>query len=157
MLIALRILAGLTLGVVIIVGLLYYATVVNLAEHLVDADTYIVPFSENDAYNRIYDVVLADEELTYGLLGGVEISGHTLGDPVAVLREVMPPEYLQGQTEANIDRVTAYLRSESDVMEVYLELAQPIERVEPAVLAEIDRVVDGSRSSGGVGHWLRGV
>ena len=27
-------------------------------------------------------------------------------------------------------------------MEVYLELAQPIERVEPAVLAEIDRVVD---------------
>ena len=43
MLIALRILAGLTLGVVIIVGLLYYATVVNLAEHLVDADTYIVP------------------------------------------------------------------------------------------------------------------
>ena len=142
MLIALRILAGLTLGVVIIAGLLYYATVVNLTEHLVDADTFIVPLSENDAYNRIYDEVLADEELTYGLLGGVEISGHTLGDPVAVLREVMPPEYLQGQTEANIDRVTAYLRSESDVMEVYLELAQPIERVEPAVLAEIDRVVD---------------
>ena len=142
MLIALRILAGLTLGVLIVSGLLYYAIVVNLTEHLVDADTYIVPLSENDTYNRIYDEVLADEELTYGLLGGVEIAGHTLGDPVAVLREVMPPEYLQEQTEANIDRVTAYLRGESDVMEVYLELAQPIERVEPAVLAEIDRVVD---------------
>ena len=34
MLIALRILAGLTLGVLIIAGLLYYAIVVNLTEHL---------------------------------------------------------------------------------------------------------------------------
>ena len=76
---------------------------VNFTQRLDDPEVYAAAFSEADAYDRIYDEVLADGELrerTSRLLGGVDFAVHD--EAVDVLRQVMPPEYLREQVEANI-------------------------------------------------------
>ena len=50
------------------------------------------------------DEALKDQ--TGNLLGDVDIRVHE--EAVEVLREVMPPAYLQEQTEENIDRFTEF-------------------------------------------------
>ena len=111
MLTVLRALAGLVLGVAVFAGLLYFLVVVNFSQRLVDSKVYNVAIRDTDAYNRIYDEVLVDEALkeTKGkLLGYVEF--RIPNDELEVLREIMPPDYLQEQTEENIDRFTSFLR-----------------------------------------------
>ena len=52
-----------------------------------------------------------------------------------------PPDYLREQTEANIDRFTAFLRHERDDLAVYVELQAPLARIEPAVLGKVDQYI----------------
>ena len=59
-----------------------------------------------------------------------------------VLREVMPPSYLQAQTEDNINRLTGFLRGEREELEIYLRLRLPLERIESAVLGEVHQRVE---------------
>ena len=118
----LRALAGLLLGIVVFAGLFYYLVVVNVSQRIENPEVYNSAIEDTDAYNRIYGEVLADEALgdqTGNLLGDLEIEVNE--EAVAVLREVMPPAYLQEQTEANIDRFTGYLRRESEDLEIYVE------------------------------------
>ena len=139
----LRAAAVLALGILISIGLLYLLVPVRLLNRLVTAEVYRVAISDTDAYNRVYDEVLADETLrdqTDDLLGDIEIA--TYDDVVALLREIMPPAYLQEQTENNIDRFTGYLRGETERLEIYVELRAPLERVEPAARAWVFRFID---------------
>lgn len=143
MLTLLRALAGLILGLVVFAGLLYFLVVVNFSQRLVESEVYNAAISDTDAYNRIYDEVLVDEALkdqTGNLLGDIDIEVHE--EAVEVLREVMPPSYLQGQTEENIDRFTGFLRYDRDELEIYASLKEPLERVEPAVLSKIHQIID---------------
>ena len=139
----LRALAGILLGIVVFAGLFYYLVVVNVSQRIEDPEVYNVAIEGTDAYDRIYGEVLADEaieEHTGNLLGNLEIEDS--GEAVAVLQEVMPPAYLQEQTEANIDRFTGYLRHESEDLEIYVELEEPLERIETAVLNKAHQVID---------------
>ena len=139
----LQVLAGILLGIVVFAGLFYYLVVVNVAQRIENPEVYNAAIEDADAYNRIYDEVLVDEaveEQTGNLLGNLEIEDS--GEAVAVLREVMPPAYLQEQTEANIDRFTGYLRHESEDLEIYVELDEPLERIETAVLNKAHQVID---------------
>ena len=141
----LRALAGLVLGLAIFAGLMYSLVLGNFSQRLEDPEVYNVAISETDAYNRIYDEVLLDDVLEdelADLLGDMDFQGHGDADPVEVLRGVMPPAYLQEQTEANIARFTAYLRHETDDLQVYVDLSEPLERIEPVVYQEVDRIVD---------------
>ena len=125
MLTLLRALAGLVLGLVVFAGLLYLLVLVNFSQRLVESEVYDIAISDTDAYNRIYDEVLVDEALkeqTGNLLGDVDIETHE--EAVDVLREVMPPAYLQEQTEENIDRFTAFLRYEQEELEIYASLGR---------------------------------
>lgn len=143
MLTLLRALAGLVLGLVVFAGLLYLLVLVNFSQRLVESEVYDIAISDTDAYNRIYDEVLVDEALkeqTGNLLGDVDIETHE--DAVDVLREVMPPAYLQEQTEENIDRFTAFLRYEQEELEIYASLKEPLERIEPAVLDKVHQLID---------------
>ena len=143
MLTLLRALAGLVLGLVVFAGLLYLLVLVNFSQRLVESEVYDIAISDTDAYNRIYDEVLVDEALkeqTGNLLGDVDIEAHE--EAVDVLREVMPPAYLQEQTEENIDRFTAFLRYEQEELEVYASLKEPLERIEPAVLGKVHQLID---------------
>ena len=143
MLTVLRALAGLVLGLAVFAGLLYFLVVVNFSQRLVESEVYNVAISDTDAYNRVYNEVLVDEALkgqTGNLLGDVDIQVHE--EAVEVLREVMPPAYLQEQTEENIDRFTEFLRYEREELEIYASLKEPLERIEPAVLGKIHEIID---------------
>lgn len=139
----LRAVAGLILGLVIFAGLLYTLVLVNFTQRLEDPEVYKTAINETDAYDRIYDEVLVDdvlEDQTGDLLGGVEIATHE--EVVEVLRDVMPPSYLREQTEDNIDRFTGYLAGDNEKLDIFVELEEPLERVEPAVLAWVYGVID---------------
>ena len=140
----LRAVAGLTLGTVIFAGLLFYLVVVNFSQRLENPQVYNVAVSDTGAYSRIYDEVLVDEALreqSSRLLGNMEIATHE--EAVQVLRDIMPPAYLREQTEANIDRFTGYLRYESEDLELYVSLTEPLERIEPVALGEVHQFIDG--------------
>ena len=140
----LRALGGLVLGLVVFAGLLYFLIVVNFSQRLEDPEVYNTAISETDAYNRVYDEVLVDEELedqAANLVGDLDIEASK--EAVEVLREVMPPAYLQEQTEANIDRFTGFLRHDRQDLELYADLKEPMERIEPAVLGKVHEIIDG--------------
>ncbi|MCY4575196.1 MAG: hypothetical protein OXC55_01100 [Chloroflexi bacterium] len=134
----LRGLASLILELAIIAGLLYLLVVVNITQRLEDPELYHAAFTETDAYGRIYDEVLVDAEFqdqSLDLLGGV---GLETRQAVGVLRDVMPPAYLQEQTEANVNRFTGFLSNDRETLDLYLELQEPLDRVEAVV---VDRAV----------------
>ena len=135
--------AGLILGLVIFAGLLYSLVLVNFSQRLEDPEVYKSAINETDAYNRIYDEVLVDDALedqTGDLLGGVDVATHE--EAVEVLKDVMPPSYLREQTENNIDRFTGYMTGDYEELNFYVDLEEPLERVEPAVLSWVYGVID---------------
>ena len=139
----LRAVAGLILGLVIFAGLLYSLILANFSQRLEDPEVYKTAINETDAYDRIYDEVLVDDALedqTEDLLGGVKVAVRE--EVVEVLKDVMPPSYLREQTENNIDRFTGYLVEDYEELNIFVELEEPLERVEPAVLAWVDGVID---------------
>ncbi|MYD35425.1 MAG: hypothetical protein F4X20_00135 [Dehalococcoidia bacterium] len=136
-----RALGSLILGLVVIVGLMYLLVVVNITQRLEDPEVYRAAFTEIDAYNRIYDEVLIDravQDETLDLLGGVGLEAQ---ESVEVLRDVMPPAYLQDQIEANIDRFTGFLSSDLERLDLYLELREPLDRVEVVVLDKAEEII----------------
>ena len=139
----LRVLGSLLLGLAVVVGLLYFLVAVNLSQNLVESETYSIAVSDTNAYNRIYQEVLADPEVKENignLLGGVEFD--EVDEGTEVLREVMPPSYLQAQTEDNINRLTGFLSGEREELEIYARLRLPLERVESAVLDRVHRRIE---------------
>ena len=140
----LRALAGLVLGLVVFAGLIYYLVLVNISQRLDDPEVYEVAISDTDAYNRVYDEVLVDEALedhARNLVGDLEVGVED--DAVEILKDVMPPAYLREQTEDNIGRFTRFLRHDRDDLEVYIEMKDPLERIEPAVLKKVHEIIDG--------------
>ena len=140
---SLRAAASLGLGLVAFATLLVLLVAANFTQRLEDPEVYKAAGVEASVYDLVYDEVLVDEALrvrSNRLLGDMEIASHN--DAVRVLREIMPPEYLQQQTEENIDRFTAFLRHDLDGLELYITLTEPLERVEPAALGRVDRFID---------------
>ena len=143
MLTLLRALAGLVLGLAVFAGLLYLLVLVNFSQRLVESEVYDIAISDTDAYNRIYDEVLLDEELkdTKGKLLGY-VNFRVSEDAVEVLREIMPPDYLQEQTEGNIDHFTSFLRYEEDDLAISISMKEPLNREESAVLGKVHQIID---------------
>ena len=139
----LRALAGLVLGIAVFAGLLHFLIVVNFFQRLQDPEVYRLAIDEIDAYNRVYDEVLVYEALkvqTKDLLNGVDIEVQE--EAVGVLRDVMPPAYLREQTENNIERFTGFLIRDRKELNFYVQLKEPLSRVEPAILKRVDKVID---------------
>ncbi len=139
----LRATASLVLGILIIAGLVYLLVPVNVLNRSVTAEVYHDAVSEADAYNRVYDKELLEdavEGLDGSLFGDIEIEADA--QEVAFLRYVLPPAYLQEQTEDNIDRFITYMRGETDALDVYVELGEPLARFGPAVQAWAFGVID---------------
>ena len=137
----LRAFGGLMLGLLVFAGLLYLLVVVNFVQRLDDPELYRAAFTDTDAYNRIYDEVLVDaavQDETLDLLGGVGLETH---EAIAALRDVMPPAYLQEQVEANIDRLAGFLSHDLERLDLFLELREPLDRVEAVVLDKAEQVI----------------
>ena len=143
MLTVLRALAGLVLGLVIFAGLLYFLVVVNFSQRLVESEVYNTAIHDTNAYNRVYDEVLMDDgskDTREKLLGYVDFQAPD--DAVEVLREVLPPYYLQEQTEENIDHFTSFLLYEENDLEISISMKEPLSREESAVLGKVHRIID---------------
>ena len=139
----LRALAGLVLGMVVFAGLLYFLLVVNFSQRLEDPEVYNVAISDTDAYNRVYDEVLVDDafkDQAGNLVGDLEVEVNE--EAVEILRDVMPPAFIQEQTENNIGRFTEFLRHKEEDLEIYVDLKEPLERIEPAVLSKVHQIID---------------
>ena len=138
--------AGLVLGVVIFVGFLFVLISNNFSDKLLSADFYLSTIAAEDTYDRIYNEVLVDDELkdrTQELLGDIKVVEHQ--EIVDLLEEIMPPAYIKGQVEASIDRTIDYINEDVDRLEVYVELAEPLENVKTVMFAYMDAKIDGLR------------
>ena len=115
----------------------------NLADRIYDPQFYIRTLQGQDAYARFYNDILLEEVLDRSF---ERIIGDT---PVVIqedlsplLRELIPPAYLQSQVEANVFRATDYLNEEAETLNLYLEMGPVIDRFEPALFGYIDRRID---------------
>ena len=134
------------LGVVIFVGFLFVLISNNFSDKLLSADFYMSTIAAEDTYDRIYNEVLVDDELkdrTQELLGDIKVVEHQ--EIVDLLEEIMPPAYIKGQVEASIDRTIDYINEDVDRLEVYVELAEPLENVKTVMFAYMDAKIDGLR------------
>ena len=111
----LRAWTALVLGVFIFVGFLFFLILNNFSDKLLSADFYKDTIASQDTYNRIYDEVLVDEELlgkTREFLGDIQIVSDQ--DITDLMREIIPPAYIQAQVEGNIERAIAYVKNDVD-------------------------------------------
>ena len=134
------------LGVVIFVGFLFVLISNNFSDKLLSADFYVSTIAAEDTYDRIYNEVLVDDELkdrTQELLGDIKVVEHQ--EIVDLLEEIMPPAYIKGQMEGSIDRTIDYINEDVDRLEVYVELAEPLENVKTVMFAYMDAKIDGLR------------
>ena len=138
--------AGLVLGVIIFVGFLFFLILNNFSDKLLSVDFYKNTIAAENTYERIYSEVLVDDELkdrTRELLGDIQVVNHD--EIVGLLEEIMPESYIREQVEASIDRTIDYINEDADRLELYVELAEPLENVKPVMFAYMDAKIDNLR------------
>ena len=137
-----RTLATLILGLVIFFGFIGFLMANNLRGNFLSTEFYIDNLSENNVYERIYDEVLLDsefEDTTSDLLGDIDVP---TGDIAEVARDIVTPQYLQEQVEEAVGSSIAYLNSDVESLEVFIDLSPPLENAKPALFRYIDRRID---------------
>ena len=138
-----RSLISLVLGLAIFIAFLGFLLSSNFSDKLLSADFYIDTLAGEDTYNRIYDEVLVDDQLratTEDLLGDIEVVD--LVDIVALLRRILPPEYVQSQVEGTIQSAIDYLNKDTDTLDLYIELAPPLVNAQAVLFDYIDGRID---------------
>ena len=134
---------GLLLGVVIFVGFLIYLILHNVSDKLLTAEFYTDIIEAEDTYNRIYDEVLVDDgvlEKTQEFLGDIQVVDHQ--DIVDLLREIIPPAYIQTEVEGAIERTIDYINEDAEKFELYVNLGEPLENVKDVMFGYLDRRID---------------
>ena len=138
-----RSLAALILALAVFAGFCLWLILSQVSGKFLYPAVYADALTAADAYPRLYSDLLAGpagEGWARDLLGeGLPVAD---ADLIALMQDVAPPEYLQGQVEGNLHRAAAYFRAETDGPELYLELAEPLGRLTPATLNYLDRRID---------------
>jgi hypothetical protein len=140
----LRPVAALVLGVIVFFGFLFLLLVTNFSDKLLSADFYTDTVLGENTYNRIYDDVLLDKELertTQDLLGGVQVVSQE--EIVGLLREIIPPEYLQSETEGAVQRTVDYFNDDRENLDLYVDVGPPLDNVKTVIFRYIDQRIDG--------------
>lgn len=102
---------------------------------LFDPSFYLTALRQSHAYDRIYTDVLKDpgsQEKVNDLLGGTQALSPE--DTDRLLRQILPPEYLQRESERNIRAVVAYLRKDTNDLVLGVELRPILENVRPVAV-----------------------
>lgn len=123
----------------LLAGLLVFCAVVLLLATLAAAaiaqdDVYAEALAQQDAYDRIYSEVLTLDTLTdihQRLLPDFDLLSSQ--EALALLRDVAPPDYLQGQTESILRQLSMYIGGDSDQLKLYLDIAEPLEHIGAAL------------------------
>jgi hypothetical protein len=130
---------ALILFVVIFVGFLSYLALNNFSDKLLSADFYTNTLAAEDTYNRIYDDVLLDDELierTQEFLGDIEVVSQQ--EMVSLLRQIMPPSYIQSEVEGAIERTIDWVNEDVEELNLYVDLATPLANVKTVMFDYID-------------------
>lgn len=136
------------LGVTIVFGITFLvAFAIFLLFNAVDSDVldssfYIDPLADNDVYVRFYDQVLVDpdfEETKDKFLGDIQVP---MEDIAQVARRIVAPEYLQSEVEKSIETTVAYLRSETDLLELFINLGPPLEKAKKELLHFVNTEIE---------------
>ena len=113
-----KVIVSLALGILIFLGVLSYLTTDALRSHFLSEEFYLKHFSENDAYNRLYDAVLVpevtaqiQEDERANFLGGIRVEEE---DVEPLIKEILPPPELRRQVEGAVMGAVAYLNEEID-------------------------------------------
>ena len=126
----LRSVLALVLGVVVFFGFLFLLFFSNFSDKLLNSEFYTDTISGEDTYNRVYHEVLMDPELlgtTQDLLGDIQVINQD--EIVGLLRQIVPPAYLQTQVEGSIQRTVDYFNEDRDTLELYMEFGPPLDSI----------------------------
>lgn len=85
-------------------------------QHLSDPQFYKDALESEDAYDRAYDDILFDDDLTEqveDLLGGVDIPEREIKD---LVKEIAPPRKLRKAVEDAIDRIVEYMKTGKELV-----------------------------------------
>ena len=138
-----RSVTALILGLVVFAGFCLWLILSQVSGKLLDPAVYAAALVSVDAYPRLYSDLLAGpagQGWARDLLGeGLPVADVDL---IALMQDVAPPAYLQSQVEGNLHRAAAYFRAETEALELYLDLAEPLARITPAALNYLDRRID---------------
>ena len=126
------------LGVAVVVVVLTLTLVtgnVVVAGHqtVLDPDYVTETVAEEDGYEAIHAELIGDGALPIETLGPLD------GSAAEILGEIAPPEYLQSQTETNLQNLYAYLHGNDRGLRLVVDTA-PVKNRTGAVVA--DRVAD---------------
>ena len=138
-----RALAGLVLGTLVLAGVVVWTGASQVSGKAFDAEVYAGALAEAGAYERVYTEVLGgpEGETWLGEMVGDGLPVES-GELVGMARRLAPPAYLQGQVEGNLRRAAAYFRGETERLELYLELEEPLAAVTPLVLDYLGGRID---------------
>ena len=120
-----------TLFIAVFAAWLIHGTLTN---HLLSAEFYIDAARDADAYERLYDERLIEEQLQDRVLdvtGGVAV---TTGDLAPLIREIVPPRFLQDQTEHALTALVAYLNQDRGTLALTFDLAEPVGQIRPVIV-----------------------
>ena len=113
-----KVIISLALGVLIFLGVLSYLTTDSLRSHFLSEEFYAKHFSENDAYNRLYDAVLVPEvtrqireDDSANFLGGIRVEEE---DVEPLIKGILSPPQLRRQVEGAVGGAVEYLNEEID-------------------------------------------
>jgi hypothetical protein len=140
--------AATLLGLLIFVCFLSFFLVGNFTGKLLDISTYTEILNEQNSYNRLYDEVLVDPQLsgaTLGLISNMQMVDHQVvnhQEIAQIVRQIAPPDYLQAEVEKNLVGAIQYLDGDRAALELKIDLREPLTRVEPAIFEYVDRRID---------------
>ena len=137
-----RPLASIALGILFFLAFFTYLLFNMMDSHVLSSAYYAEALSENNVYSRLYDEVLVDpalEDEAKELLGNVEVPQE---DVAAVARNIMPPLYLQGETERNLDNLIGYLKKDTDDLDLYIDLSSPLDNASQELVKYAEQRID---------------
>lgn len=108
-------------------------------ENFVNASFYKSVLMDANVYERVYTEVLPEIDSADSFYGDLQIPKE---DAIAILRQVFPPEFLQEATERDLDNAEAYFKSDTDDLELRIDLRPAKARVPGAVVDFLNRRID---------------
>jgi hypothetical protein len=137
-----RAFGSLVFGCLVLGAFIAYLGSSAVQEVFLRPDSYKEALVEEDVYNRVYDELLVDaqfQDKAVSVMGGYEVPAR---DMARLSREILPPAYLQAQTESALDGIAAYLSEESNDPQAYINLSIPLSNIRPAVEEYLEDQID---------------
>ena len=140
-----RVIASLLAGLLAFCAfILLFATFVATA--VLKDELYTESLSKQQAYDRIYTEVLTPQLVTEVRQRHLpDLDLFSSEDIVKLVRDIVPPDYIQGESENMLQTLSAYLNGDSDRLDLYLDLSRPLEQVKPTVNKVIESLASEAR------------